>query len=155
MKLVEGIFNTLMAMFLFICILLYVPRLWGFEVYAVTNATKNLPLAVGDAIFVKARSFEETKPGDMITYSLNRGMTTVTRIVADKDEEHQIFQVQETENLTGKEGWISAENVLGVVWHKIHGLGYLASVTSSVLGKLFLIAVFLWLLSAQIVIGNL
>ncbi|MGN0355493.1 MAG: hypothetical protein ACI4EI_10515 [Muricoprocola sp.] len=152
MKLIEGIFNICMAVFILVFILLYLPRLWGFQIYAVICESENLPLAVGDAIFVKKQSFEETKPGDMITYSLNAGRTTSTRIVYGKDEQNHSFQIKEAGN---GGNWISSENVLGVVWHKIHGLGYLASMASSFLGKLFLMAVFLWLLSAQIVVGSL
>lgn len=152
MKLIEGVFNICMAAFILAFILLYLPRLWGFQIYAVTCESDNLPLSVGDAVFVKKQSFEETNPGDMITYSLNEGRTTSTRIVAVKDEQNHSFQIKES----GDGGnWISSDNVLGVVWHKIHGLGYLASVASSFFGKLFLAAVFLWLLSAQIVVGSL
>ena len=152
MKLIEGIFNICMAAFILVFILLYLPRLWGFQIYAVTCESENLPLSVGDAVFVKKQSFEETDPGDMITYSLNAGRTTFTRIVAEKDEQNQSFQIKESRN---NGSWVASENVLGVVWHTIHGLGYLASVASSFLGKLFLAAVFLWLLSAQIVAGSL
>ena len=81
MKLIKGILVLLMAVFIFTGILLSVPRLWGFQIYAVTSGSMEPKIRTGDVIYVKQVPFQCLEPGDVITFSMNQGRTVVTHRV--------------------------------------------------------------------------
>ena len=102
MKLIKGILDLLMAAFILMGMLLSVPKLWGFQIYAVTSGSMEPEIHTGDADPV----------------------------------------------------WITRDTVRGEVKHVMPGLGYLALMAATLSGKLFLMAVFLWMIAAKIAVSG-
>lgn len=49
--------------------------------------------------------------------------------------------------------WITRDTVRGEVKHVMPGLGYLALMAATLSGKLFLMAVFLWMIAAKVAVS--
>lgn len=154
MKLIRGVLDLVMAGFIFVCILLSVPKLWGFQIYAVTSGSMEPEIHTGDVIYVKGTSFGEVKEGDVITYSLNEGRTIVTHRVKTVDRKNGLLQTKGDANEEEDQNWITEASLIGKAEYAVHGLGYLALMAATTEGKLFLLAVFLWMLAARIVISG-
>ena len=58
MKLIKGILDLLMAAFILMGMLLSVPKLWGFQIYAVTSGSMEPEIHTGDVIYVKQVPFQ-------------------------------------------------------------------------------------------------
>lgn len=155
MRLIKGILDLAAAVLLLMLILLSVPKIWGFQIYTVTSASMAPQLLPGDVIYVKEREDKTLKEGDIVTYSLNAGKTLVTHRVVAVDQKHRAIQTKGDANECTDGGWISDQQVLGVVQHSLRGLGYPAMLLASLEGKLFLAAVFLWIAAAGLVLKNL
>lgn len=154
MKLIKGILDLLMAVFIFTGILLSVPRLWGFQIYAVTSGSMEPKIRTGDVIYVKQVPFQSLEPGDVITFSMNQGRTVVTHRVEKIDVKNGLLQTKGDANKETDPTWISGDNVRGEVQYMVPRLGYVAMMAATLSGKLFLMAVFLWMVAAQIVVSR-
>lgn len=62
MKLIKGILDLLMAAFILMGMLLSVPKLWGFQIYAVTSGSMEPEIHTGDVIYVKQVPFQSLEP---------------------------------------------------------------------------------------------
>lgn len=154
MKLIKGILDLVMTVWILMGILLSVPRLWGFQIYAVTSGSMEPQIQVGDAIYVKTVPFMELCKGDVITFSRNDGKTTVTHRIERINQKYGMIQTKGDANEQSDSSWVTEETVLGKVYYKISGLGYVALLVSTLSGKLFVLAVFLWLAAAQIALSG-
>lgn len=154
MKLIKGILDLAMAVLILLCMLVSVPRLWGYGIYTVTSGSMEPQIHTGDVIYVKKTSFQELEKGDVITFSLNEGKTTVTHRIQEVDQKNRLLQTKGDANEETDRTWISGDAVVGKVHYSIRGLGYLAVMLGSVSGKLFVMAVFLWMLAAQIAVSG-
>ena len=154
MKLIKGILNLIMAGFMFVCILLSVPKLWGYQIYAVTSGSMEPELHTGDVVYVKGISFKELKEGDVITFSLNEGRTIVTHRVIVVDRENGLLRTKGDANQEEDQNWITGDALIGKVEYTVRGLGYVALMAATSGGKMFLLAVFLWILAAQMAISG-
>lgn len=150
MKLIRGILDLVMAGFLLVCILLSVPKLWGYGIYTVTSGSMEPEIHTGDVIYTRPAEFQELQEGDVITFSMNQGKTTVTHRIQKIDQENRLIQTKGDANEESDRTWISESTVLGKVEYSVRRLGYLALLAASVSGKLFLLAVFMWMAAAQI-----
>lgn len=154
MKLIKGILDLLMAAFLLAGILLSVPKLWGFQIFAVTSGSMEPQIHTGDVIYVKDVPFQKLQKGDVVTYSLNQGRTIVTHRVEKIDQKNGLLQTKGDANKETDSAWIDRETVLGTVQYTIPGLGYAALMAATMSGKLFFMAVFLWMVAAQIAVSG-
>lgn len=154
MKVIKGILDLVMAGFMFVCILLSVPKLWGYQIYAVTSGSMEPEIHTGDVVYVKKADFQEVKEGDVITFSLNQGRTVVTHRVKTVDRENGLLQTKGDANKEEDQNWISGDVMIGKAEYAVRGLGYIALMAATAGGKLFLLAVFLWMLAAQMVISG-
>ena len=154
MKLIKGILDLLMAAFILMGMLLSVPKLWGFQIYAVTSGSMEPEIYTGDVIYVKQVPFQSLEAGDVITFSMNQGRTIVTHRVEKIDEKNGLLQTKGDANKDTDPAWITRDTVLGKVQYVMPGLGYLALMSSTLSGKLFLMAVFLWMVAAQIAVSG-
>ena len=78
MKLIKGMLDICMAVFILVGVLLSVPKLWGFQIYAVTSGSMEPEIHIGDVIYVKSIPFQNISTGDVITFSMTQGRTMVT-----------------------------------------------------------------------------
>ena len=154
MKLIKGILDLLMAVFIFTGILLSVPRLWGFQIYAVTSGSMEPKIRTGDVIYVKQVPFQSLEPGDVITFSMNQGRTVVTHRVEKIDMKNGLLQTKGDANKETDPTWISGDTVRGEVQYMVPRLGYVAMMAATLSGKLFLMAVFLWMIAAKIAVSG-
>ena len=154
MKLIKGILDLLMAAFILMGMLLSVPKLWGFQIYAVTSGSMEPEIHTGDVIYVKQVPFQSLEPGDVITFSMNQGRTIVTHRVEKIDEKNGLLQTKGDANKNADPVWITRDTVRGEVKHVMPGLGYLALMAATLSGKLFLMAVFLWMIAAKIAVSG-
>lgn len=153
MKLIRGILDLVMAGFLLVCILLSVPRLWGYGIYTVTSGSMEPEIHIGDVIYTRPAEFQELREGDVITFSMNQGKTTVTHRIQKIDQENRLIQTKGDANEESDRTWISESTIIGKVEYSVRKLGYLALLAASVSGKLFLLAIFMWMIAAQIVMA--
>lgn len=153
MKLIRGILDLVMAGFLLVCMLLSVPNLWGYGIYTVTSGSMEPEIHTGDVIYTMPVEFQELREGDVITFSMNQGKTTVTHRIQKIDQKNRLIQTKGDANKENDRTWITEKSILGKVEYSIRSLGYLALLASSVSGKLFLLAVFMWMVAAQIAVA--
>lgn len=90
----------------------------------------------------------------MITFSMNQGRTIVTHRVEKIDEKNGLLQTKGDANKRCRPVWITRDTVRGEVKHVMPGLGYLALMAATLSGKLFLMAVFLWMIAAKIAVSG-
>lgn len=154
MKLIKGILDLFMAAFILVGILLSVPKLWGFQIFTVTSGSMEPKIHTGDIIYVKNTPFQKLQKGDVITYSLNQGRTIVTHRVEKIDQKNGLLKTKGDANKEEDHVWIDRETVLGTVKYILPGLGYVALMAATMSGKLFLMAVFLWMIAAQIAVSG-
>ncbi len=154
MKLIRGILELVMAGFLLACMLLSVPKLWNYGIYTVTSGSMEPEIHTGDVIYIRTVKFGDLREGDVITFSLNQGKTTVTHRIQKIDKKNGLLQTKGDANEESDRTWIKEDTVLGKVEYSVRGLGYLALLASSVSGKLFLLAVFMWMIAAQIAVAG-
>lgn len=154
MKLIKGILDLIMAVFIFMGILLSVPKMWEYQIYAVTSGSMEPEIHTGDVVYVKKTTFQELKEGDVITFSLNEGRTIVTHRVKTIDAASGLLQTKGDANEETDANWITMDAVIGKVYYSVRGLGYVALMAATTAGKMFLLAVFLWMLAAQMVISG-
>ena len=154
MKLIKGILDLLLAVFTVCFLFLSVPRLWGYRLYAVTSGSMEPALCTGDLIYAKEVQKEELKVGDIITFRTKGAGISVTHRIADIDEEHDLIQTKGDANEQADTGWIAREDVAGKVFYSLRWLGYLAAAMSAWSGKLFLLAVFLWMTAARMMVED-
>lgn len=154
MKLLKGTLDLIMAVFILICILLSTPKLWGFQIFAVTSGSMEPEIHTGDVIYVRQVPFMKLQKGDVISYSLNQGKTVVTHRVKKIDRKNGLLQTKGDANKEADYNWIDRDTVLGTVQYTIPKLGYVALMASTLSGKLFLTAVFLWMIAAQMAMSE-
>lgn len=152
MKLIRGILDLAMAGFLLLGILLSVPKLWGYGIYTVTSGSMEPEIHTGDVIYTRPVRFQELREGDVITFSMNHGKTTVTHRIQKIDKKEKLLQTKGDANEECDRRWITETEVLGKVAYSVRHLGYLALMAASISGKLFLLAVFMWMVAAQMVV---
>lgn len=154
MKLIKGMLDICMAVFILVGVLLSVPKLWGFQIYAVTSGSMEPEIHIGDVIYVKSIPFQNISTGDVITFSMNQGRTMVTHRVEKIDRENGLVQTKGDANREADPVWIDRKTICGEVQYTVQGLGYVALMAATFSGKLFLLAVFLWMVAVQIVVSG-
>ena len=155
MKLIRGILDLMMAGFLLMCMLLSVPKLWNYGIYTVTSGSMEPEIHTGDVIYTREVEFQDLQEGDVITFSRNQGKTTVTHRIQKIDKTNGLIQTKGDANTESDPSWITEGTVLGKVEYSVRGLGYLALLAASFRGKLFLLAVFMWIVAAQMAAAGL
>lgn len=138
-----------------ILILLSTPRLWGYGIYTVMSGSMEPAIHVGDVIYIREVPFEELQVGDVITYRAQEGTAVVTHRVSAIQKEAQLLQTKGDANDMEDAVWIRADAVLGRVEYSVRALGYAAQAAGTLGGKLFLLAVFLWMAAARIALAGL
>lgn len=94
MKLIRGILDLVMAVFLLVCMLLSVPKLWDYSIYTVTSGSMEPEIHTGDVIYTRTVNFRDLQEGDVITFSLNQGKTTVTHRIQKIDKKNGLLQTK-------------------------------------------------------------
>lgn len=154
MKLIKGILDLGLAGFILVCMLLSVPKLWGYGIYTVASGSMEPRIHTGEVIYTKTEKFENLREGDIITFSMNDGRTTVTHRIKKIDRKERMIQTAGDANREADPTWIGEDSVIGKVIYSVPGLGRVAVMAGAPGGKLYLLAVFLWIAAAQMVMTD-
>lgn len=141
----QGIDLTL-AVCMCLLALVAVPRILGFQVYAVISQSMAPALPVGSAVYVKQEAFEEIRAGDILTYRMGKNRTNVTHRVVETNALKQTVVTKGDANRQPDARSVGYADIAGVVKFSLPYMGYLAAVADEPCGKLVLAGLFLWLL---------
>lgn len=141
----QGIDLTL-AVCICLLALVAVPRIFGFQVYAVISQSMSPALPVGSAVYVKPEAFEDIRAGDILTYRLGKNRTNVTHRVVETNAPAQTVVTKGDANSQPDAGKVGYADIAGVVKFSLPYLGYLAVMVDEPCSKFVLAGMFLWLL---------
>ncbi len=117
----------------------------GFRIYRVMSGSMAPAIGTGSAVWVSDAKFEEIQEGDVITYTVGDGRTSVTHRVIGKNETDHTFFTKGDANGQADAKPVPYCNVDGVVRFWIPGAGYLLEILKSGAGKLLLAGMLFWM----------
>lgn len=137
MKIVKKICNALSMIFLIALLLiaaaLIVPKLLGYDQFAVLSGSMEPNIHVGAIAFDKEADPESLKVDDVITYQLSDG-TLVTHRIIVIDEEAKTVTTQGDANEAEDALPVAFENIVGKYEFNIPYLGYISIYAKTPLG---------------------
>ena len=122
MKLIRGILDLVMAGFLLVCMLLSVPKLWGYGIYTVTSGSMEPEIPTGALVLVHKQVSYSV--GDVICFRDTAGNMVMHRVIALDAKEKGIIQTQGDANNTADDP-IAADQISGRVAAVSPAAGYL------------------------------
>lgn len=113
--------------------ILFVPRILGYESFAVVSGSMEPNISVGSIVFAKEESFDELKVGDVISFRLSDQANATHRIVAI-DQEKQQFTTKGDANNAEDKNPVEYKSVIGKVNFTIPLLGFISVYIKTPLG---------------------
>ena len=98
----------------------------GAKGYAVTSNSMADTLERGDIVFVRNISFDELKPGDVVTVKSTGGKYHFTHRVVEIDKEKRTITTRGDANNSDDPMPSEEERIVGKMWYKVPLLGYLS-----------------------------
>lgn len=98
----------------------------GAKGYAVTSNSMADTLERGDIVFVRKISFDELKPGDVVTVKSTGGKYHFTHRVVEIDKEKRTITTRGDANNSDDPMPSEEERIVGKMWYKVPLLGYLS-----------------------------
>lgn len=132
---------------------LTIPKIFGYNVYAVLTGSMTPAYSVGSVIFVQKCSSEEIAVGDVITFRLGTGTDNVmTHRVVEIDREAGTFLTKGDANDAVDSEPVRFERLIGKVVFGIPGIARLSEFLNTTAGKAvtfiaFALAFCLWILA--------
>lgn len=146
MKYLIKMIDVLLVISLFAFASVAVPVLLGFHVYTVISPSMAPALAVGSAVYVKEKEFEQIREGDIITYSLGKAGLPVTHRVVKKTEASRTFLTKGDANEQADGRAVDYGDLIGVVRFSVPLMGYLDVLLGNAGGKILIAGMWIWLL---------
>lgn len=135
MKAVKAICNTistlLIVVLIFVAGLLIVPRVIGYDSYAVMSGSMEPVIHVGAVAYDKPVAFSEIREGDIITYKLSADTLVTHRVVRTEDDK---LIMKGDANNTEDGSPVSDSQVVGKCYFNIPYLGYVSMYIRTGLG---------------------
>ena len=123
-----------------ICLPLTVPRLMGYEVYAIVSGSMEPAIPTGSLVYAKAAEPAELASGDVIVFYGGFGSETViTHRVVENDTEKRELTTKGDANAGNDVEPIPYAHVLGKVERSVPMLGYFLPAITTMEGKLSLL----------------
>ena len=113
--------------------LLFIPKIAGYETFAVISGSMEPNVPVGSIVYAKETSFENIQAGDIISFQMNAN-TRVTHRVEEVDKENQAFITKGDANNVKDADPVQYQQVIGKVALTIPFLGYLSMYIKTPLG---------------------
>jgi len=137
------IFSTVLIVLL-VCLvlLLHGSKLIGIKTYAVLSGSMEPAYHTGSVVYVKSVSASELSENDVITFFDESGTVVTHRVVKLLPEEKKIVTRGDANDCD--DSAVGYSSVIGKVVFTIPLLGYVAVWLSSVAGKCFVVAAFLF-----------
>ena len=112
---------------------LFVPKMLGYDEYAVLSGSMEPGIPVGAIVYDKNFSESEAREGAVVTYQLSAG-TLVTHRIISVDEEEQTVVTQGDANNVADAAPIAWQQIVGVYAFHIPYLGYISIYAKTPLG---------------------
>lgn len=154
-KIITKICNAI-TMLILICILgivgvLLVPRLAGYETFAVLSGSMEPYYHVGSVVFVdKTAAPEEVKVGDPITFTKTDSLVATHRVI-EIDNEKREFKTKGDANETEDASPVSFDQLVGKAGVSIPLLGYISIYMKTRKGMFGIVAVFIIIILLQLI----
>lgn len=154
-KIITKICNAI-TMLILICILgivgvLLVPRLAGYETFAVLSGSMEPYYHVGSVVFVdKSASPEEVKVGDPITFTKTDSLVATHRVI-EIDNDKREFKTKGDANETEDASPVSFDQLVGKAGVSIPLLGYISIYMKTRKGMFGIAAVFIIIILLQLI----
>lgn len=125
-----------------LCIILTIPRVFGYQLYHVISGSMEPQIPIGSLILTKEIQPQELEPGDIITFygGFNQASTIVHRVVANERAEKQLItkgDANEQEDIRP----VKYSYVLGKMVTSVPRLGWLAAAIGTWIGKAVLMII--------------
>jgi len=134
---IKKICNVLMTLILIIlasvAALLLVPRVLGYQTYAVLSGSMEPEISVGSIVYTKEVEPEKLQERNVVTYRLN-GSTVVTHRIVEVDTEKQQFITKGDANEVNDGSPVNYEQVVGKAVLDIPYIGYISIYIRTPLG---------------------
>ena len=135
-KIIDVVSSIIFCGFIFIAILLLIPRFMGIQPIAVLSGSMEPSYHVGSVVYVKQNiSRDNIQVGDVITFNIS-DETMVTHRVVSINDDHYVTKGDANEVNDG--GYIRYNQIVGKCVFSIPYLGYIAMYAASQKGILTL-----------------
>ena len=143
----------------YICFLKFVKNtddinIFGYRQYIVLTGSMEPKYNVGDMVFIKKKSENDIKVGDVINYKSSNNSNTVTHRVVEivKKDGKTFYKTKGDNNSSSDSDLVEYENVQGTIVFKISKIGIILTklLTGTGLILLFLIIIILYIRSNRI-----
>ena len=134
---------VLMLIPLVIALLMFVPKIMGYQEYTVVTGSMEPKMPVGSLVFVKEVEPETLREGDVITYEKERDGSIITHRVVEISKEDGTVTTKGDANEVNDMEPVRFDQVLGRVEKTIPEVGRFAVALSTLGGKILLVALLL------------
>ncbi len=149
-RICNGISIIILTGIIMIIGILLIPRLFGYEMYAVMSGSMEPGYPVGSIVMVDTVEAEEIKVGDAIAFYLNDN-TVATHRVITVDKQQRTFSTKGDANEIADLSPISFNQLIGKATSHIPMLGYVTLGLKSTKGILISVAILLVLVLLYLV----
>ena len=125
--------NIIIVVLILVAGVLYVPRFFGYENFAVISGSMEPNMPVGSIVYASPEEFNDIKVNDVISFKVN-SETMVTHRVVEIDKENQSFITKGDANDVNDAAPVNYSQVIGVVKMCIPFLGYITMYIRTPLG---------------------
>lgn len=132
----------LIGLVVLLCLPLTVPRLLGYDVYAIVSGSMEPSISTGSLVYAKKTDPAAVEPGDVIVFLGGRdGGTVITHRVAENRTQERAFITKGDANASNDVYPVPYEQCLGRVALSVPALGFFLPAVSTMPGKLSLLGV--------------
>lgn len=139
-KILNTISTVLVAIVVGLVLVMYGPKLVGYEPLMVLSGSMEPTYHVGSLVYVGKTDPTDLKEGDVITFSIN-DQTLVTHRIIEVNQEEQWVRTKGDANENEDGGTTSFTKIKGVVKFSIPFLGYLAAYLATKSGMIMAVTV--------------
>lgn len=138
----SGFGLALLLLVILLCIPLTVPRLFGYQLYAIVSGSMEPAIPIGSVVYARQTSPQEIAMGEVIVFYGGHDSTTViTHRAVENHQEEQELLTKGDANAQNDVLPIAYGNVIGRVELSIPLLGYLLPLMANMSGKIYLAGV--------------
>ncbi len=138
----SGFGLILLLLVVALCLPLTVPRLLGYELYAIVSGSMEPAISVGSVVYAKRINPQEIEAGDVIVfYGGHDSSAVITHRAVENHKEEQELLTKGDANAGNDMLPIAYNNVIGRVGLSVPILGILLPLVTETSGKLYLVGI--------------
>ena len=132
----------LLVIVVIMCIPLAVPRLFGFQTYAIVSGSMEPEIPVGSIVYAKKAEPEEIEPEEIIVfYGGHDSAVVVTHRVVENRKDEKEFVTKGDANAGNDVTPIAYNHLIGKVVFHLPGIGKYLPVLTGIRGKIYMICI--------------